>query len=130
MSTHQEPTYSDAIAVVAGLKRLIRDMADLRAETIAVDWQPLLPELDALTILARASASELRQDLRWNNGRLSAITRESLGHLQAKFSYLASQVEGIGVGGQEAIHRQLAWLAGDVERMRAALAQEEKQHGS
>lgn len=129
MSTHQEPTYPDAIAVVAGLDRLIRDMADLRAETIAVGWHPLLPDLDKIASAAKDVAGNLRQDVRWA-GRLSAYSLDGMVALQGKLDRLAAELAGIGAGRQDAIHRQLVWLAGDVERMRAALAREEKQHGS
>lgn len=129
MSTHQEPTYPDAVAVIAGLDRLIRDMADLRAETVAVDWQPLLPDLDDIAFVAKRAASDLRQDVRWG-GRISPFSFDGMAKLHGKLAHLAGEIAGLGTGGQEVIHRQLAWLAGDVERMRAALAREENRHGS
>ncbi len=87
MSTHKEPTYQDAVAVVSGLDRMKQDLDDLKAEVG-----------DLATIL--------RHDV-LRKGSLSDSTLFLFKDLQ----------------------RQLTWLAGDVERMHAALEQEEAHHG-
>lgn len=87
MSTHTDPTYQDAIAVVSGLDRMKQDLDDLKTE-------------------AGDLASLVRQGLR--KGSLSDSTLFLFKDLQ----------------------RQLTWLAGDVERMHAALGKEETHHGS
>lgn len=131
MSTHHEPTYSDAIAVIAGLERMIQDLVDLRDEAIAVNWRPLLQDLDVISRSVREAAGDLRQDLRWCSGHVSAVSLESMDTLRSRLADLAADVDDLwATESQEAVHRQLAWLAGDVERMRAALAREEPPHGS
>lgn len=86
MSTgHEDPTYKDAVAVVAGLDRLSNDLTELAAEaaTVAKDLRRVLSEIPA--------------------ARLEAL---------------------------DAVRLQLSWLAGDAERMRAALARGEEDHDS